>query len=142
MPIDFTPEFDFEEEAPEKGLSAAPNEEDVGQGIADAAINFAGQAVGMPLSGLTMAAQAPFLGLDEAVKRHNERMSDTFNIKPQSKTGERYVENLGNFLEEDVRQPLIRAAKPIVNAMPFIGNKMDENTNELLSTVGLKLLTS
>jgi predicted GNAT family acetyltransferase len=136
MPIDFTPEFDFEEEAPEKGLSAAPNEEDVGQGIADAAINFAGQAVGMPLSGLTMAAQAPFLGLDEAVKRHNERMSDTFNIKPQSKTGERYVENLGNFLEEDVRQPLIRAAKPIVNAMPFIGNKMDENTNELLSTVG------
>lgn len=132
----------FDADSAQDPLGLFDNEEDFidkAQGVWDVAANLGAQAVGTVASGLQMIPQTMYLGPDEAVKRHEKRMETTFTAPPSSETGKRYNEAVGKFLEEDVRQPMIKQAGQLTEAIPFIGDKLDEPTQEFLGTLSTDL---
>lgn len=116
---------DYKTDAPKGASSVGMYEKansdllDTAQGVWDVGANMLGQGVGSVVSGLGMLGQAPFLGIDEAVKRHKNRMETTFTAEPTSETGKRYNENTGKFLEDYLVTPLRKGAEGIVPALPL-----------------------
>lgn len=106
-----------------EGFEPYEDENDPIIGAMETALSFGTGAVAMPLAGLGGLAT----GSADNVNKINEALT----YQPRTKTGQEYLKNTSEFIDESVRQPLIRGMTPI---------QMEENKAELIGTIGADVL--
>lgn len=97
-------------------------------GVGETALSMASGGLAMPVAGLAGLAT---MDADTVGK-----VQEALTYSPRSTKGKEYTEATGKFLEEKVRQPMIKSGSDLSGLIPGLGPQLGENERELVGTIG------